>query len=151
MIQFFFVFCWPGDPLSRACKIIRSRIERDWVQLYRNLNFYPQRGAETIERDIVELREAGARTSVSMTTRQALARWRRYHTRANVEDIRQALQKIKRFDILKLIDEGLKSPTKVIDPFEPQEELPPPVKPELVPYYRLIERYDQLRASKVKS
>ena len=121
------------------------------MPLYRNLNFYPQRGAETIEHDIVDLCESGARASMSLTSRHALARWKRYHTRANVEDLRQALRKIKRFDILKHIDDGLKSPAKVIDPFEPQEELPPPVKPELVHYYRLIERYDQMRASKVKS
>ncbi|KAK7483781.1 hypothetical protein BaRGS_00024997 [Batillaria attramentaria] len=138
------------DPLDRACKVISTRIERDWVQLYRNLNFHPHRGAETIERDIVELRESGARASVSLTARHSLDRWKRYHTRANVEDLRQALKKIRRQDILKVVDLGLSPPTKVVDPFEPQEELPPPVEPKLVPFYKQIERYDQLRASRVK-
>ncbi|XP_076463738.1 uncharacterized protein LOC143295903 [Babylonia areolata] len=136
------------DPMNRVCKQISARIERDWVALYRNLSFYPQRGAETIEHDLVELREQGARVSMARASCQALERWRRHHTRANVEDLREALKKIKRFDILKVIDKGLKAPPKVRDPFEPQEEVPPPVEPKLVPYYRLIERYDQIRASK---
>jgi hypothetical protein len=91
--------------MREACKIISNRIERDWVSLYRALPFYPQRGAETIEHDIVELRESGARASVSWTSRQALERWRRYHTRANVEDLRQALRIIKRADVLKALDD----------------------------------------------
>ncbi|XP_025110321.1 uncharacterized protein LOC112573870 isoform X2 [Pomacea canaliculata] len=138
------------DPVENACRIICSHIDRDWVQLYRNLTFFPQRGAETIERDLLHLTEMGARASVALASRHALERWKRYHTRANVEDLRQALMKIKRTDILRLIDDRLKMPTKVVDPFELQEELPPPVEPKLVPYYRLIERYDQLRASRVK-
>ncbi|XP_070184589.1 CAP-Gly domain-containing linker protein 1-like isoform X2 [Littorina saxatilis] len=138
-------------PMARICKLISTKIERDWVQLYLNLPFYPQRGEETIEHDVMELTELGSRASVSWTARQALERWKRYHTRANVEDLRRTLRKIKRSDIIKVIDEGFKSPAKVVDPFELQEEAPPPVRPELVPFYRLIERYDQIRASKAKS
>ena len=137
--------------MSRVCRIISARIERDWVPLYRNLNFYPQRGAETIERDIVELREQGARVSLPLASRQALDRWRRHHTRANVEDLREGLRKIKRQDILRVIDKGLKAAPKVVDPFDKEEEKAPPVEAKLVPYYRLIERYDQIRASKMKS
>lgn len=145
------------DPMKEACRIISARVERDWVALYRALPFYPQRGAETVEHDIVELRETGARTSVCRTSRLALDRWRRYHTRANVEDLRQALRATKRLDILRALDESLRSPRikaappTVVDPFDKREEDLPPVEPKLVPFYRLVERYDQIRASKVKS
>ena len=65
------------DPMLETCKIISGKIERDWVPLYRGLPFYPQRGAETIEHDIVELREMGSRGSLAFTCSQALERWRR--------------------------------------------------------------------------
>ncbi|XP_076458135.1 uncharacterized protein LOC143291888 isoform X2 [Babylonia areolata] len=138
------------DPISQACKIISARVDKDWVSLYRHLPFHPPRGQETIERDIVHIRDLGARASMAHMAVHALERWKRHHTRANVQDLRQALRQVRRFDILKVIDEDLKSPTKEAeDPFEVEEETPP-VKPELLPFYRLVERYDQLRASKVK-
>ncbi|KAL8612470.1 hypothetical protein ACOMHN_058598 [Nucella lapillus] len=139
------------DPISRACKIISARIDKDWVAFYRLLPFHPHRGQQTLERDIVDIRDLNARASLTQLTIQALERWRRHHTRANVEDLRQTLRKVRRYDVLKVIDEGFKSPVKEADdPFEPEEEVEPPVKPELLPFYRLVERYDQLRASKEK-
>ncbi|KAL8611868.1 hypothetical protein ACOMHN_027603 [Nucella lapillus] len=138
-------------PMSRVVRLVSSRIERDWVALYRHLPFHPPRGHQTIQQDLVHLQQQGARVSLATAACVALDRWRRHHTRANVEDLRQALRSIKRLDILKAMDRGLQAPPKVLDPFENRQEAPPPVEPKLVPYYRLIERYDQIRASKAKS
>ena len=50
-------------------------------------------------------------------------------------------RKVKRFDILRIVDLLLKPPEKVIEaPFEVIEETLPPVSDDLIPFYRLIER-----------
>ena len=145
----FFLFM-ATDPVERACIIISKRIERDWAALYRALPFHPLRGSETISQDIVNLTTGGARGANSLVARRSLDRWRRYHTRSSVDDLKQALRKIRRLDILKVVDLVLKPPVKVITaPFEVIEEPPPPVEEHLIPYYRLIERYDQSKANRI--
>lgn len=39
--------------------------------------------------------------------RQSLWRWRRMHTRASVEDLKKALQSVRRKDVIEAIDEEL--------------------------------------------
>ncbi|XP_046557420.1 LOW QUALITY PROTEIN: uncharacterized protein LOC124266663 [Haliotis rubra] len=134
-----------ATPLDKACKVISRTIERDWVNVYRNLPFFPKRGAETIERDISELSTTGARVTLIIVARRALGRWRRYHTRAMVDDLKTALQKIRRLDVIKAIEDELNPPVKDDDE-EDMDEKVPPVPPELLPFYELGERYDQLRA-----
>ncbi|XP_005091057.3 uncharacterized protein LOC101862992 [Aplysia californica] len=139
-----------ADPVDRACAIICKRIERDWTALYRALPFHPIRGSETISQDIVDLTQGGARGAYALVARRALDRWRRYHTRSSVEDLRQALRKIRRLDILKTVDLILTPPAKVITaPFEVVEEPAPPVEAHLIPFYKQIERYDQIRANRL--
>ena len=48
-----------------------------------------------IPKDIVDLTSTGARGSYVIVARKALERWRRYHTRSNVENLRQALRCVR--------------------------------------------------------
>ncbi|XP_071107829.1 uncharacterized protein [Haliotis cracherodii] len=134
-----------ATPLDKACKVISRTIERDWVHVYRNLPFFPKRGAETIERDIGELSTTGARGTLIVVARRALDRWRRYHTRAMVDDLKMALRKVRRLDVVKAIEDELNPPVKEEEEDDMDEKVPP-VPPELLPFYELGERYDQLRA-----
>ena len=120
--------------------------------MYRNLNFHPVRGKETIEKDVEELQCWGVRSSISLTAQKALQRWRRHHTRANVQEICLALRKIKRFDILKAIHENflLTSNRNTNDQTESKEVMFPPIEAKLIPFFNLIERYDKAKRLKNK-
>ena len=117
--------------------------------MYRQLPFHPKRGSQTIEKDVGDINVEGARGPKEGRALIAINRWRRYHTRAKVDDIIDTMKKIKRPDIIIEIEKCL-NPPKVIE--EVQEiYVPPNVAPELVPFYKEVERYDQLRkAHKVK-
>jgi len=91
------------DTLDRFCKFIASEIESDWIRLYRCLPFYPDRGQETIERDIDELTTRFLRNCEEQA-HQALSRWRRMHTRAGAGSLRQALTDVRRRDIWERYD-----------------------------------------------
>ena len=75
-----------------------------------------------------------------------LHRWRRFHTRAKLEDLKEGLGLAKRQDIIEKIEQQLNPPPDPED--KPSEE---PVnnflEPDLLPYLKEVERFDELRAS----
>ncbi|XP_053386461.1 uncharacterized protein LOC123563254 isoform X1 [Mercenaria mercenaria] len=131
--------------LDKACSIVVKHIDQDWIQLYRNLPFFPSRGSETIEKDIASIAVEGARGPKEDISAVALARWRRHHTRARAEDLKQGLRAIKRFEIMKAVDLII-HPPPVIE--EPPEYIPPELDPSLIPHYRDIVKLDKLIAAK---
>lgn len=135
----------PDDKLDQACAKLSQIIQQDWMLLYRNLPFYPKRGSQTIEKDIAETREEGSRGLTEDCARIALARWRRHHTRAKTDDLVDALKKIKRLDGVKAVDNIVNPPQ--VEHVTQEIYIPPSIGPELVPFYKECERYDQLRAS----
>ena len=144
------------DPLDKACKLTALRILGDWPNLYSNLPFYPSRGSQTVARDIVDVTDSGGRCSHTYKARRALERWRRYHTRANVDDLKRALRKIRRSDVVQYLEEvqARSTGTAIIPetvsqaPFEKEEEKPPDVEPHLIPFFRQVEKYDQMVATR---
>ncbi|GFR69666.1 hypothetical protein ElyMa_005637400 [Elysia marginata] len=150
--------CKIQDPLDRACKVTALRILGDWPSLYSNLPFYPSRGSQTVARDIVEVTDNGGRCSHTFKARRALERWRRYHTRANVDDLKRALKKIRRADVVHHIEDvqtkstgsstSLSDPNVSQAPFEKEEEKQPDVEPHLIPFFKQVEKYDQMVATR---
>ncbi|XP_062611986.1 uncharacterized protein LOC134273768 isoform X4 [Saccostrea cucullata] len=132
------------DKMTKAIGVVCREIDQDWMLLYRTLPFYPKRGSETIEKDIASVNVESARGPKQGRAMEALTRWRRHHTRAKLDDLLEALKKIRRHDILTEIDKVL-NPPKLIDEEEQEIYVPPSVAPELVPFYKELERYDQLR------
>ena len=131
--------------LDKACERVVRHIDEDWMQLYRNLPFFPKRGAHVIESDISSITAEGARGPKSDVIRVALNRWRRHHTRARVDDLKQGLKAIKRNDVLKEIENTTNpAPEHVEEP----EYFPPELEPELRPFYRDVVRLDHLIAAK---
>jgi len=131
--------------MQQACDAVCETVDDDWMELYRTLVFYPKRGKLTIENDICTINQEGSRGPKQMRPHFALSRWKRYHTRANVDDIKTALRKIKRWDVLQALENAV-NPPKVEDEVK-EIYVPPNVAPELVPFYREIERYDQMKAA----
>ncbi|KAK6171204.1 hypothetical protein SNE40_019443 [Patella caerulea] len=131
-------------PLYRICEIIADNIEKDWMKLYSNLPFHPERGSHTIERDIAQINESRDRDE--LLARHALDRWQRHHTRAKVEDLKMGLRKIRRFDILKMVNSELDIPDQGISEKD-LEDMAPTRDPELIPYLKQVELFDRLRAA----
>lgn len=131
--------------LEKACDVVVKNIDQDWIHLYRKLPFFPTRGSETIEKDIASIAIEGARGPKRDIASVALARWRRHHTRARAEDLKQGLRAIKRLDILKEVDLVI-HPPPVEE--EPPEYFPPDLDPLLIPHYRDVVKLDQLIAAK---
>jgi hypothetical protein len=74
-----------------------------------------------------------------------LDRWRRYHTRAKLDDLQQALKSIHRHDVVNVIEEEM-------NPTPPPAETPDDVtysyaEPYLIPYLKEVEKFDELRAA----
>ena len=124
--------------------MVIQHIDQDWMQLYRNLPFFPKRGSHTIESDISSIAIEGARGPKSDVVQVALNRWRRHHTRARVEDLKQGLKAIRRSDVLKEVDHSLHPPPE--SEVEP-EYFPPELEPELKPFYREVVKLDKLIAA----
>ncbi|KAK3102383.1 hypothetical protein FSP39_010978 [Pinctada imbricata] len=137
------------DKFTKVSTVVCSMIDQDWLTLYRRLPFHPKRGSQTIEKDISDINVEGARGPKEGRAMNAINRWRRHHTRAKVEDLVDTLKKMRRNDIVMEIEKTM-NPPKLME--EVQEiYVPPNVAPELVPFYKEVERYDQLRkAHKVK-
>lgn len=145
MMTKFVVFKTFTDTLTKACFSISRHNDLEWMDLYRELPFFPMRGKQTIEKDISAISADSARGTRENRTLIALNRWRRHHTRAKAEDIMEALRKIKRLDMLEEVDKVV-NPPKVVEEVK-ESYVPPSVAPELVPFYREVERYDQLVAA----
>ncbi|XP_052760476.1 uncharacterized protein LOC128203200 isoform X2 [Mya arenaria] len=131
--------------LDKACAVVEAEIGLDWIQLYRALPFFPTRGAETIEKDISSIAMEGARGPKKDIAGVALARWRRHHTRARAEDLKQGLKAIRRPDLYREVDLTIHPPL-VEEP--PPEYFPPELDPALRPYYRDVVKLDKLIADK---
>ena len=95
------------DILEKALRLIANHIDGDWMKLYRELPFYPPRGDVTINVDIDDIASTYMRHTVEEQARQCLARWRRMHTRATLDDIRTALTAINRKDLVDRLEERL--------------------------------------------
>jgi hypothetical protein len=74
-----------------------------------------------------------------------LDRWRRHHTRAKVDDLKRSLKEIHRKDVLHLIEHQLHPPRP---PSPVEESIPDFLDETLIPYWKEIEKFDQLRAAK---
>lgn len=133
-----------SDKMTKSIGVVCREIDQDWMLLYRTLPFYPQRGSETIEKDIASVNMESARGPKEGRALEALTRWRRHHTRAKFDDLIEALKKIKRHDIVAEINKVL-NPPRLMEDEEQEIYVPPSVAPELVPFYKELERYDQLR------
>lgn len=128
--------------LDKACDVVVQSIYQDWIHLYRKLPFFPTRGSETIEKDIASIAVEGARGPKKDIASVALNRWRRHHTRARAEDLREGLRAIRRFDVMKEVELVI-HPPPVEE--EPPEYFPPGMDPALIPHYRDVVKFDQLR------
>ena len=130
--------------MTKTIGVVCREIDQDWILLYRTLPFYPKRGSETIKKDIASANMESARGPKEGRALEALTRWRRHHTRAKFEDLIEALKKIKRHDIVVEIDKVLNPPNLMEEEQEQEIYVPPSVAPEL-PFYKEVERYNQLR------
>lgn len=93
-----------GDPLEAVIRFVAQHLDHDWVRLYRNLPFYPPRGQANLDADINHLVQANYRTNNVVMARESLQQWRRQHTLASVPELRQALVKIGRTDIVERLN-----------------------------------------------
>ncbi|CAH1788400.1 unnamed protein product [Owenia fusiformis] len=92
------------DPLDVAITKVTKTIEGDWQKLYRFLPFYPPRGEETIQGDIDDILTKHFTTPLKEQAKQSLLRWKRMNSKANVIDLRTALQEIRRHDVVKSME-----------------------------------------------
>ncbi|KAK7110635.1 hypothetical protein V1264_014475 [Littorina saxatilis] len=95
------------DKLDMVCQLVVQTIDTDWVRLYHTLPFHPPRGHHIITDDIDDISTRFMRHNMEEQARQSLAKWRRLHTRACVEDLRSALQAVNRTDVLERLDTAL--------------------------------------------
>lgn len=123
--------------------MVASRINKDWPVLYRVLPFHPPRGLATVDRDIHDLLNRETRGGKSQLARLALDRWRRYHTKAKVEDLEIALKVVHRSDIVQHMYFRVKPKEPVV---VVESEIPDWLDAALIPCWREIERYDNIMA-----
>ncbi|KAL8592152.1 hypothetical protein ACOMHN_033523 [Nucella lapillus] len=98
------------NKLDAVCHQVAQAIDADWIRLYHSLPFHPPRGQHIIPDDIDDIRTRFLRHNMEEQARQSLAKWRRLHTRACVEDLRAALQEVKRPDVLERVESKLTTP-----------------------------------------
>ncbi|CAF0991246.1 unnamed protein product [Rotaria sp. Silwood1] len=113
-----------NDDLSKAIRLISKYIGRDWSRLYWQLPFYPLRGKEEVSKDINYIDDKYHRGDVFRDqATDALNKWRRFHTRAKLDDLIHALQNINRFDVIQIIDRHILKPKRLLN--EEHEEIDP--------------------------
>ncbi|CAF2706251.1 unnamed protein product [Rotaria sp. Silwood2] len=113
-----------NDDLSKAIRLTSKYIGRDWSRLYWQLPFYPLRGKEEVSKDINYIDDKYHRGDVFRDqATDTLNKWRRYHTRAKLDDLIQALRHINRFDIIQIIDRRILKPKRLLN--EEHEEIDP--------------------------
>ncbi|CAF1997085.1 unnamed protein product [Rotaria magnacalcarata] len=113
-----------NDDLSKAIRIVAKYIGRDWSRLYWNLPFYPMRGKEEVSKDINSIDDKYHRGDVFRDQAiDSLGKWRRFHTRAKLDDLMQGLRSINRLDILQIIDRRIIKPKHSMN--DDQEEIDP--------------------------
>ncbi|CAF1615559.1 unnamed protein product, partial [Didymodactylos carnosus] len=110
--------------VSKALRLVSKHIGRDWNRLYWQLPFYPPRGNEEKSNDIKHIDHKYHRGDVFHDQAiDCLTKWRRYHTRSKVEDIVTALSKIRRYDLVQLIDKRILKPRRQV--YDDVEEIDP--------------------------
>ena len=134
-----------SDIFDKACAIVANHINKDWPRLYRVLPFHPPRGLSTIDKDIYDLTTRESRGGKQHLARMAIDRWRRNHTRAKVDDLAVALGVIQRSDVVEHMNAKVHPPPPEV---VVQSDIPDWVEAELVPYWREIERFDEIMATK---
>ena len=85
-MSMYLVVNFTEDMMDRVFDIISDKLGMKWVNLYRELPFYPPRGARTIESDIIKIQSECMRDSTSKEVKKSLDHWRRFHTRAKVSN-----------------------------------------------------------------
>ncbi|CAF4037851.1 unnamed protein product [Rotaria magnacalcarata] len=138
------------DELSKAFRLISKSIGRDWNRLYWQLPFYPTRGQEELSKDIKHVDEKYQRGDVFQDqAMEALNKWRRFHTRAKVDDLIHGLEQIRRFDILQLIERRIIKPKHLLN--MDQQEIDPR-KNEIDNLNRKLNRlFDKMRSGIITS
>lgn len=134
----------PDDTLDRVFTLLSQTLGSKWIDMYRELPFFPPRGCRTIEQDIVSIQSECMRDSVSKEVRKSLERWRRFHTRAKASDLLPVIKQLGENDLLEAIDKVVNPPrlkTPVI------EHIPTFLDKKLEKYYHQVSRYDFLRHS----
>lgn len=102
--------------MSKAFRIISKSIGRDWTRLYWQLPFYPTRGQEELAKDIQQINEKYQRGDVFQDqSMSSLNKWRRFHTRAKLEDLTSGLEKIRRHDLLQLLERKILKPKHLLN------------------------------------
>ncbi|CAF2736760.1 unnamed protein product [Rotaria sp. Silwood2] len=138
------------DDLFRAIRIVSRYIGRDWSRFYWQLPFYPTRGQEEMSKDIKHIDEKYHRGDVFQDqAMDALTKWRRFHTRAKVDDLIHGLEKIRRFDIIQSIERRVLKPKHLLNINE--EEIDPRKK-EIEDLNRKLNRlFDKIRSGAISS
>jgi vacuolar-type H+-ATPase subunit I/STV1 len=78
-----------------------------------------------------------------------LSKWRRFHTRAKLDDLIQALRNIRRFDIVQIIERRILKPKRSLN--EEHEEIDPK-KQEIDDLNRKLNRlFDKMRTGVITS
>ncbi|PAA52811.1 hypothetical protein BOX15_Mlig027336g1 [Macrostomum lignano] len=96
-----------GNPIQMACRVVAKAIEQDWFRLYFQLPFYPPRGQVDLDADVDRINKRLVRGNRQELATEMLATWRRLHTRANVEALKEALGRIGRQDLSQRVDAHL--------------------------------------------
>ncbi|CAF1651540.1 unnamed protein product [Adineta ricciae] len=100
-----------NDDLSKAIRLVAKNIGRDWTRLYWQLPFHPARGQEEISKDIEYIDDKYHRGDVHQAqATDSLNKWRRFHTRAVLDDLIRALRKVRRPDIVQTIERRILKP-----------------------------------------
>ncbi|UJR37785.1 hypothetical protein I4U23_030476 [Adineta vaga] len=100
-----------NDDLSKAIRLTAKSIGPIWTRLYWQLPFYPARGQEEISKDIEYIDDKYHRGDVHHAqAADALNKWRRFHTRAVLDDLIGALRKVRRPDIVQNIERRILKP-----------------------------------------
>ena len=104
------------DELSQACRLLSKSIGRDWNRLYWQLPFHPTRGQEELAKDIKSIDQKYQRGDVwEQQAMAAFHKWRRFHTRAKLDDLVQAVQQIRRLDLLQSLERDVLKPKHIFD------------------------------------
>ena len=138
------------DELSRACHLISKTIGRDWNRLYWQLPFHPTRGQEELAKDIKSIDQKYQRGDVCQ--QQAMAafhKWRRFHTRAKLDDLLQAVQKIRRLDLIQSLERNVLKPKHLLNVDSVEID---PRKKEIEDLNRKLTRlFDKMRTGAISS
>ena len=79
---------YPPDLIDRAVGLVAQEVQSDWPKLYRRLPFYPPRGVATVEDDLDAIIKDQYRGRPEAQARASLVRWRRMHSRANIDELK---------------------------------------------------------------